>query len=307
MRWRTGRRSDNVEDRRGTRAAGGGLGTGGGMRMPVGRRTAAGGGLGLLLLLVLGLLFGVDPSLLVGLSDQPSGGQQAPISHLPEDTRTLGRGREDELADFVSVVLADTEDTWQDIFAAGNARYREPRLVLFTDRVSSACGFTDAAVGPFYCPADEKVYIDLAFYDELKNRFHAPGDFAQAYVIAHEVGHHVQKLLGISDQVSRAQQAAGRADANRLSVMLELQADCLAGVWAHHAQQARNILEEGDLREGLNAAAQIGDDRMQRRARGFVVPDSFTHGSSEQRVRWFTRGLRSGDLDECNTFEAASL
>ncbi|MCG6940329.1 MAG: neutral zinc metallopeptidase [Thiohalocapsa sp.] len=305
MRWRTGRRSDNVEDRRRVRFGRRGPGTGDGVRMPVGRRTVAGGGIGLLILVVLGLLFGIDPALLVGLTGQMGGGPSVPVSESPAGA--MGRAREDELADFVSVVLADTEDTWRDIFAAGDAHYRDPKLVLFTDRVSSACGFTDAAVGPFYCPADERVYIDLAFYDDLRNRFHAPGDFAQAYVIAHEVGHHVQNLLGISDQVTRAQRAAGRADANRLSVMLELQADCLAGVWAHHAQRSRDLLEQGDLREGLNAAAQIGDDRMQRRARGFVVPDSFTHGSSEQRVRWFTRGVQRGDLNDCNTFEAASL
>jgi len=306
MRWKTGRRSENVEDRRGGGAGRYDLGGGGGMRMPVGRRTAVGGGLGLLIVVVLGLLFGIDPALLVGVIDQSADhGQPVPVSRSP--VSTAAPGREDELADFVSVVLADTEDTWRAIFAAGNASYREPRLVLFSDRVSSACGFTDAAVGPFYCPADEKVYIDLAFYDELKHRFQAPGDFAQAYVIAHEVGHHVQNLLGISDQVARAQRSASRAEANRLSVMLELQADCLAGVWANHAERARNILEQGDIREGLNAAAQIGDDRMQRRARGFVVPDSFTHGSSEQRVRWFRQGLQNGNLDDCNTFEAGSL
>jgi predicted metalloprotease len=274
--------------------------------MPIGRRTAAGGGLGMLVLVVLALLFGVDPALLLGLSGQMGGAP--PSQSLPAGAGAgLTDGRRDELSDFVSVVLADTEDTWQEIFSASGARYREPKLVLFTDRVRSACGMTDAAVGPFYCPADQKVYIDLAFYDELKSRFNAPGDFAQAYVIAHEVGHHVQNLLGISSQVSRAQRAAGESEANALSVRLELQADCLAGVWAHHAERARDLLEQGDVEEGLNAAAQIGDDRMQRRSMGFVVPDSFTHGSSEQRVRWFSRGLRDGDVQGCNTFEAASL
>jgi uncharacterized protein len=300
MRWRTGRRSDNIEDRRGVRA-----GAGGGVRSPVGRRTAAGGGLGLLLLLVLGLLFGVDPALLVGLT----GSMQEPDTRreVPAGYAGLTAARQDELADFVSVVLADTEDTWRELFAAGGARYREPRLVLFSGQVRSACGFAEAAVGPFYCPGDEKVYIDLSFYDDLKHRFKAPGDFAQAYVIAHEVGHHVQNLLGISPEVSRAQRAAGRAESNRLSVMLELQADCFAGVWAHHADRDRSILEQGDIEEGLNAAAQIGDDRMQRRSAGFVVPDSFTHGSSEQRVRWFRRGLQSGSMQGCNSFEAARL
>jgi predicted metalloprotease len=261
----------------------------------------------MLLVVVLGLVLGVDPSLLMGLT----GSSPAPGTGVPSQGGTGAApprsAREDELADFVAVVLADTEDTWRAIFAAGDARYREPRLVLFTDQVHSACGFTDAAVGPFYCPADEKVYIDLGFYDELRARFHAPGDFAQAYVIAHEVGHHVQNLLGITAEVTRAQRAAGRAQSNRYSVMLELQADCLAGVWAHHAQRARQILEQGDIAEGLNAAAQIGDDRMQRRAGGFVVPDSFTHGSAEQRVRWFSRGLERGSVQGCNTFEAASL
>jgi predicted metalloprotease len=204
-------------------------------------------------------------------------------------------------------VLADTEDTWHALFEEAGGRYREPSLVLFTDSVRSACGIAGAAMGPFYCPADEKVYIDLGFYDELQNRYQAPGDFAQAYVIAHEIGHHVQNLLGISDQVSRAQRQADKRNANRLSVMLELQADCFAGVWANRAQQARQILERGDINEGLNAAAQIGDDRMQRRASGFVVPDSFTHGSAEQRQRWFRAGLSSGDIERCNTFEAASL
>jgi uncharacterized protein len=304
MRWRTGRRSENIEDRRRVRTgAGGSLPSG--VRMPVGRRTAAGGGLGLLLLVLLALVFGVDPALLVGLTGSM---QPTEVPHeAPVRYSGPGTARQDELADFVSVVLADTEDTWGSLFAEAGARYREPRLVLFSGQVGSACGFTEAAVGPFYCPADEKVYIDLSFYDELKDRFHAPGDFAQAYVIAHEVGHHVQNLLGISSEVTRAQRAAGKAEGNRLSVMLELQADCFAGIWAHHADRARSILEYGDIDEGLNAAAQIGDDRMQRRAIGFVVPDSFTHGSSEQRVRWFRRGLQSGSLQDCNSFEAAQL
>ncbi|MCF7985885.1 MAG: neutral zinc metallopeptidase [Thiohalocapsa sp.] len=314
MRWRTGRRSDNIEARRGSGVGSRG-GRSGGMRMPVGRRTATGGGLGLVILVVLGLLFGVDPKILLGLSGMMGGGgmDAGPQISVPSQAGSgfpggsLSQGRQDELADFVSVVLADTEDTWNEIFAEGGADYREPRLVLFTDYVQSACGLSEAAMGPFYCPADEKVYIDLSFYDELQNRFKAPGDFAQAYVIAHEVGHHVQNLLGISDQVTRAQRAAGKSDANRLSVMLELQADCLAGIWAHHAHAARQVLEQGDIEEGLNAAAQIGDDRMQKRARGFAVPDSFTHGSSEQRMRWFRTGLASGDFNACNTFDAASL
>jgi hypothetical protein len=309
MRWRTGRRSDNVEDRRGMPGRGG-VGGYSGRGMPVGRRTVAGGGLGLLIVIVLALVFGVDPSLLLspngqGPMDTPAGGRMS--GTVIDGGGGLGQARQDELADFVSVVLADTEDTWHAIFRAGGAEYREPRLVLFTDHVSSACGLSSAAMGPFYCPPDETVYIDLSFYDELKNRYRAPGDFAQAYVIAHEIGHHVQNLLGISDQVSRAQRVAGRSESNRLSVMLELQADCYAGVWANQAQQARAILEDGDIEEGLNAAAQIGDDRMQRRSGGFVMPDSFTHGSAEQRARWFRKGLASGQLSACNTFDAASL
>jgi predicted metalloprotease len=316
MRWRTGRRSSNVEDRR---SVGGGMPTGASMgrRMPMRRRTVAGGGLGLVVLVVLALLFGIDPSVLIGLTGQLDQGQPSSVQQSPgqfgnrpsglQGQPGLAGGRQDELAEFVSVVLADTEDTWNKIFRQSGVDYREPRLVLFTDYVRSACGLAEAAVGPFYCPADEKVYIDLSFYDELQNRFNAPGDFAQAYVIAHEVGHHVQNLLGISSQVTQAQRAAGKRESNRLSVMLELQADCLAGVWAHHAQDERNILEQGDIEEGLNAAAQIGDDRMQRRSSGFVMPDSFTHGSSEQRARWFRTGLASGDVQRCNTFDAASL
>jgi hypothetical protein len=273
----------------------------------VSRRTAVGGGLGLLLVVVLALVFGVDPGLLLAPGGQDPTERQADGWIWTPAADDLDQARHDELADFVSVVLADTEDTWQAIFRASGAEYREPRLVLFTDKVSSACGLSSTAMGPFYCPADETVYIDLAFYDELKNRFGAPGDFAQAYVIAHEIGHHVQNLLGISDQVASAQRAAGRAGSNRLSVMLELQADCYAGVWANQAERARDILEQGDIEEGLNAAAQIGDDRMQRRAGRFVVPDSFTHGSAEQRQRWFRKGLASGKVSACDTFDAVVL
>jgi hypothetical protein len=281
----------------------------------------AGGGLGLVAVVVIALLFGVDPAVVLdGVGSVPAGGPApqsgsiryggsgGPASQQDDPFGASLEGqREDELADFVSVILADTEDTWQAVFNAAGSSYREPRLVLFTGSVRSACGMAGAATGPFYCPADEKVYIDLSFYDELQNRFNAPGDFAQAYVIAHEVGHHVQNLLGISDEVSRARAQADKVTANRLSVMLELQADCFAGVWAARAQKARQILEQGDIEEGLNAAAQIGDDRMQRRAGGFVVPDSFTHGSAKQRQRWFRQGLSSGDVERCNTFEAASL
>jgi predicted metalloprotease len=280
-----GRRSTNIEDRRGVRLPG----------------RFAGGGIGLLVLIVVAVLLGADPSKLLndinytGV-DQGSYNDGTPLSE-----------EEKELGDFVSVVLADTEDTWRDIFARYNGTYREPTLVLFSGAVESACGYAGAAVGPFYCPSDEKVYIDLSFYRELKERFNAPGDFAQAYVIAHEVGHHVQNLLGISEQVSNAQRRVGGGEANKLSVMLELQADCFAGVWAHNADRARDILERGDVEEGLNAASSIGDDRLQMQSQGRVTPDSFTHGTSKQRVAWFKRGLDSGEMESCNTFEAANL
>jgi predicted metalloprotease len=212
----------------------------------------------------------------------------------------------DEGAQFVSVVLADTEDTWTEIFQAGGERYQPPKLVLFTGVVRSACGTAQAAMGPFYCPSDQKVYIDLGFYRELRERFRAPGDFAQAYVIAHEIGHHVQTLLGTSQQVRQMQEQSSKQQGNALSVQLELQADCYAGVWAHHANRARQILEEGDVEEGLNAASAIGDDNIQRQTQGTVVPESFTHGSSQQRVTWFRRGLESGSMKNCDTFARGS-
>ena len=282
MRWGSGRRSDNVEDRRG-------LGL---------TPRLAGGGLGAIVIVVLALLFGVDPRMLTQMLPTET---PAPA---PGPART---GQQDPMADFVSVVLADTEDTWDELFRRGGATYQEPKLVLFSGAVQSACGFAQAAVGPFYCPADQKVYIDLAFYQDLRNRFQAPGDFAQAYVIAHEVGHHVQNLLGIAQKVRQAQQRASSEQANALSVRMELQADCFAGVWAHHANRTRQILEQGDVEEALNAAAQIGDDRMQMRGRGYVSPESFTHGSGEQRVRWFRAGLESGELDRCDTFSTSRL
>ncbi len=255
---------------------------------------AVGGGIGGLIVLVIALLLGTDPGQVSNVN---------PTSNF--DPASLS-AEDRELADLVSVVLADTEDTWSVLFAADNREYREPTLVLFTDAVESACGFAQSAVGPFYCPADEKVYIDLSFYRDLKERYGAPGDFAQAYVIAHEVGHHVQNLLGISEQVQSAQQGLGTIDANRLSVMQELQADCFAGVWAHNADEARDLLEQGDVEEGLNAASSIGDDRLQMESQGRVTPDSFTHGSSAQRVNWFQTGLESGDVNSCNTFDAVN-
>ena len=282
MRWKSGRRSENVEDRRGMRVG----------------RGAAVGGVGFLIIAVLYLLLGGDPAQLV--EQMPSaGGPSASVDVGPPPP-----GQE-ELADFVSVVLADTEDTWNPIFAAAGRRYEEPQLVLFSGQVQSACGIAGAAMGPFYCPGDRKVYIDLSFYDELKRRFRAPGDFAQAYVIAHEVGHHVQNLLGISAEVQAMQQRASRAEANDLSVRLELQADCLAGIWGHFTERERNMLEAGDLEEALNAASAIGDDRIQRESTGRVAPDSFTHGTSAQRVKWFRIGFETGDVDQCDTFAVA--
>jgi predicted metalloprotease len=258
---------------------------------------------GLLAVVVVGWLLGADPLTLLQIVGTGIETTQLPgdVAH-PAPGGTAAGGAPDELADFVSVVLADTEDTWDALFAERGSRYQAPRLVLFTDLVRSACGMGQSATGPFYCPADGKVYIDLGFYRELRDRFQAPGDFAQAYVIAHEVGHHVQSLLGTSARLERLRASRPEADANALSVRLELQADCYAGLWAHHADRARQILEQGDVEEGLAAAAAIGDDRIQRETRGRVVPESFTHGSSRQRVEWFRRGLESGTLEACDTF-----
>lgn len=281
MRWQMGRRSTNVEDRRGRGVS----------------RPAMGGGLGALLIALLVMLLGGDPGVVLQ-SGSPATYDSPPAQVSPA---------QDQMADFVSVVLADTEDTWNMLFRQEGGDYVEPTLVLFSGAVDSACGRAGASVGPFYCPRDQKVYIDLSFYDDLRNQLGAPGDFAQAYVIAHEVGHHVQNLLGISGQVQQLQQRVNRTQANQLSVMLELQADCFAGIWGHHAQAQRQILEQGDVEEALNAAAAIGDDRLQRQSQGYVVPESFTHGTSAQRTRWFATGLQTGDLNQCNTFQAAQL
>jgi predicted metalloprotease len=256
---------------------------------------AVGGGIGGIIVLVIALLLGGDPGAILNNVPTDISSNVDPNS-IPEEER--------ELADFVSIVLADTEDTWSAIFGANDIDYREPTLVLFSGAVDSGCGFAQSAVGPFYCPLDENLYIDLSFYRDLRERFGAPGDFAQAYVIAHEVGHHVQNQLGIMDQVQRAQSQVSQVEANRLSVMLELQADCFSGVWANNAERSRDVLEEGDVEEGLNAASSIGDDRLQMESQGRVTPDSFTHGTSAQRVSWFEAGLESGDIDSCDTFEA---
>jgi predicted metalloprotease len=285
MRWREGRRSENIEDRRGARVAG--------------RPMAISGG-GLLLLLVVTYALGGDPIQVLEMATGGGGAYQTDAEYGGE---SAGGAPTDEGGDFVSVVLADTEDTWSEIFRAAGKNYQPPRLVLFTDAVQSACGLNSAAVGPFYCPGDHKVYIDLGFYRDLREKFGAPGDFAQAYVIAHEVGHHVQNLLGISERVREQQGMGGVREANALSVKLELQADCFAGVWGHHAHAQRQLLEEGDVEEGLAAAAAIGDDRLQNMSRGQVNPESWTHGSSKQRVEWFRRGLESGDPGACETFE----
>jgi predicted metalloprotease len=294
MRWRQGRRSDYVEDRRGQGMAGGGL------RI---------GGMGLLLILLVMWLLGADPLALLSIFTGAGGGGsvEVPVGYETGAPAPQTGGPQDELADFVSVVLADTEDTWGEVFAASGSSYSPPRLVLFTDVARSACGFAQSAMGPFYCPLDQKVYVDLGFYRDLRQRFGAPGDFAQAYVIAHEVGHHVQTLTGTSQKVQDLRQQVSQEQGNQLSVLLELQADCYAGVWANHANQARQILEEGDVEEGLNAAAAIGDDRVQKQSQGYVVPEAFTHGSSRQRVEWFRRGLESGSPRACDTFGEAGL
>ena len=285
MQWKSGRRSSNVEDRRR-------------IRIPGGKK---GGGIGILLLALVGMYFGIDPAMILNMADGVPQGSSVSVNSAPPTAE------EKELADFVSVVLADTEDTWNKIFTEKGGKYREPKLVLFTGQVQSACGNAQAAMGPFYCPGDQQVYIDLAFYRDLKNQLDAPGDFAQAYVIAHEIGHHVQKLIGISDQVNQARQQLSKKDFNKVSVKMELQADCFAGIWANHADRVRNIVEPGDIDEALNAASHIGDDRLQKQSRGYVTPDSFTHGSSAQRVRWFKTGYQKGTLESCDTFSTSRL
>lgn len=279
MRWEGGRRSSNIEDRRG-----------------IGMGTVGGGGIGMLLIvLTVSCLTGTNPLALLQMAEQVA----------PQQTQSVPTGAPsgDPAAEFVAVVLGDTEETWNRVFQSAGRRYQEPVLVLFEDSVRSACGGASAASGPFYCPADQKVYLDLSFFRELDQRFGAPGDFAQAYVVAHEVGHHVQTLLGINRQVGEAQQGQSRAGANQLSVALELQADCFAGVWGHHANR-KGLLDAGDVDEGLSAAAAIGDDRL---TKGRASPESFTHGTSEQRARWLRQGLSSGDINGCDTFRAGTF
>ncbi|MBN8781322.1 MULTISPECIES: neutral zinc metallopeptidase [unclassified Thiobacillus] len=285
MRWENGRRSDNIEDRRGMRVNGRGL---------------AGGGIGAIILALVAMYFGVDPSVILNQAGSlaPTQETHQPASSNPE---------EDKLKDFMSVVLADTEDVWGTLFKESGKSYQPPTLVLYSGAVQSACGFAEAAMGPFYCPGDHKLYLDMRFFNDLAKRHDAPGDFAQAYVVAHEVGHHVQTLLGISDKVDAARRRASEAAGNALQVRMELQADCFAGVWAYHANQARHVLEPGDIEEALAAAAGVGDDRLQQQARGYVVPESFTHGSSAQRMRWFSRGMQDGNPGQCDTFKATRL
>jgi predicted metalloprotease len=280
MRWRGERQSSNIEDRRG-------MGRGG---------MAIGGGLGGIVLIVLALLFGVDPRQLM---------EQVPVEGPSTQTSRPTNPQEEELKQFVAVVLASTEDVWNDILRQAGRQYREPTLQLFDDQARSACGVAGSAVGPFYCPGDEKVYIDLSFFRELERRLGAPGDFAQAYVIAHEVGHHVQHLLGTMDRVDSARGRMSEEQNNQLSIRLELQADFLAGIWAHYAQK-KGVVEPGDIEEALGAASAVGDDRLQRQTQGYVVPDSFTHGTSEQRIRWFRKGLDTGDIRQGDTFAARS-
>lgn len=288
MRWEDQRQSDNVEDRRGS-GRGGMVRRGGGV-----------GIVGLVIALLASWIFGINPMVTLGLMEGAGSlggapqqqGQRGPVA--------------DEAGRFTSVILASTEDVWQSIFRQAGSQYEPPRLVMFAGRTSTACGAGQSAMGPFYCPLDRTVYIDTTFYDDLQRRFQAPGDFAAAYVVAHEVGHHIQNLMGTMKQVQGLQQRMGERQGNALSVRMELQADCYAGVWAHHSQKARGWIDRGDIEEGLNAAAQIGDDRMMRRSQGVVVPDAFTHGSGEQRQHWFTVGLRTGSLQACDTFRQTS-
>jgi hypothetical protein len=309
MRWKGRRQSSNIEDRRGMGGGMGGLRFPGGLGGGMGGGRMRGGGLGIggiIILLIIAWVLGINPLTLLSGGDIGTGGTGGYVEQ-PEQTAgggTFASPQEEELREFVAVVLADTEDTWNQILGQ---QYRDPKLVLFSSDVQSACGFAQSAVGPFYCPGDEKVYLDLDFFDELSRRFGAPGDFAQAYVIAHEVGHHVQTVLGIEEQVRQARSGMSESESNALSVRVELQADCFSGVWANRAHQERGLLEPGDIEEALGAASAVGDDTLQKQAGGRVVPDSFTHGSAAQRTRWFETGYRSGDINDCDTFNTDNL
>lgn len=284
MRLDNERESDNIEDRRG---------------MSTGGRGLVGGGIGTLVLALVAMYFGVDPSVILN--------QMGSLPTEQSSRIAAPNPQEEQTKKFMSVVLADTEDTWGKLFEQSGKHYENPKLVLFTGQVQSACGTADAAMGPFYCPGDHKLYLDMSFFHDLSTRFGAPGDFAQAYVVAHEVGHHVQNLLGIADKVHAAQQRASETGRNQLQVRMELQADCYAGIWAYRADQERHILETGDVEEALAAASGVGDDRLQQQSQGVVVPESFTHGSSAQRMTWFSRGAKSGDPRQCDTFKSGAL
>lgn len=293
MRWEGRRESDNVEDQRGS--------SGGFSGMPSGGRRVAVGGFGTIVIVIIALVMGADPTQLL---QQVGGGAGAP--QMPQQTQQRSSNPEhDELARFIKVVVADNEEIWNALMQQSGREYRNPRLVIFSDVVRTGCGNASSQTGPFYCPADEKIYIDLSFYDDMKSKYGKGGDFALAYVIAHEVGHHVQHVLGISDRVHELQQRMSKSQANQLSVKLELQADFLAGVWAHHDQKTKNILEEGDIEEALNTAQAIGDDHLQMQAQGYVQPESFTHGTSKERMYWFRKGFESGDLRQGDTFNGS--
>jgi predicted metalloprotease len=305
VRWEGNRQSNNVEDRRGSRGfSAGGFGRGGGLLrlLPLAFKFLGFKGTAIVAVGLVGYgLFTGNLSQILG------GGSFQETTQKTSQQPVKQSAEEKEMVRFISVVLADTEDTWKKLFQQKGANYKEPRLVLFRQSVSSGCGSGSAEMGPFYCPTDQKVYIDLSFYDDLKHRYKAPGDFAQAYVIAHEIGHHVQHLIGTSGKVHKAKSRLDKVKANQLSVKLELQADCYAGIWAHHANRSRQILESGDIEEGLKAASAIGDDTLQKQAQGYVQPDSFTHGSSRQRVQWFKTGLEKGTLTGCDTFSSKVL
>ncbi|MBL4645147.1 MAG: flagellar biosynthesis protein FlgM [Hyphomicrobiales bacterium] len=311
MRWKGRRQSSNVDDRRGSSRNAGfrfprrRASTGRRMRLPSGGSGRKAGGGGIALIVIVGVawfVFGINPITLLGGLTGDGGGISTPQFDNSTSRPPPSAKAQDEMKQFVTTVLAETEDTWNTIFERSNRNYEEPRLVLFTGQVRSACGFASAASGPFYCPGDKQVYIDLSFYDELRKRFDAPGDFAQAYVLAHEVGHHVQNLLGVLPKFNKARRGMSKEDANAMSVRVELQADCYAGVWGYNARE-EGLLERGDLDEALNAATQIGDDAIQKRTQGYVVPETFSHGTSEQRKYWFQRGFDSGNPRDCDTFE----